>query len=296
MPSLAITTSGWAMFFSIISSGVGEGGDEDASSNLALEGCYGEALPGVDPYRKLSRRGRLLKPTAVGTSFENRGQSVYHLSLIRRLYVHKFRCLENCELPISGHSSALLIGKNGAGKTTVGLVLEILQKIGRGTNRVGDLLKPKDLTRGRTDVPVRFEIEVELGSKVYAYLIAFEFPANFKELRILEERLTVGGKAVYARDLAQVNLARTDQENQATFNIDWHLVALPIIQQKSEQDPLFIFKRWLARMLILRPIPALILGESKEATLEPSLPVGDFGAWFAGPLAYAPSAYARIDG
>ncbi len=203
--------------------------------------------------------------------------------------------MENFELPISGHSFALLIGKNGAGKTTVGLVLEILQKIGRGTNRVGDLLKPKDLTRGRTDVPVRFEIEVELGSKVYAYLIAFEFPANFKELRILEERLTVSGKAVYTRDLAQVNLSRTDQENQSTFNIDWHLVALPIIQQKSEQDPLFIFKRWLARMLILRPMPGLILGDSKEETVEPSLQVSDFGAWFAGLLAYAPSAYTKID-
>ena len=104
MPSLAITTSGWAMFFSIISSGIGVGGDEEASSNLALAG--------VDPYKKLGRRGRLLKPTAVGTSFKNRRQSVYHLSLIRRLYVHNFRCLENFELPISGHSSALLIGKN----------------------------------------------------------------------------------------------------------------------------------------------------------------------------------------
>lgn len=84
--------------------------------------------------------------------------------MIRRLYVHNFRCLENFELPIFGKSSALLIGKNGAGKSTVGLALEILQRIGRGTNRVGDLVKPKDLTRGRTDVPVRFEIEVELAS------------------------------------------------------------------------------------------------------------------------------------
>jgi hypothetical protein len=39
--------------------------------------------------------------------------------------------------------------------------LELLQRIARGTNRVGDLIKPKDLTRGRADVPMRFEIEVE---------------------------------------------------------------------------------------------------------------------------------------
>ena len=47
--------------------------------------------------------------------------------MIRRIYIHNFRCLENFELPISNQSSVFLIGKNGTGKTTVGLGLEILQ-------------------------------------------------------------------------------------------------------------------------------------------------------------------------
>jgi predicted ATPase len=72
-------------------------------------------------------------------------------------------------------------------------------------------------------------------------------------------------------------------------------VALPIIQQQSENDPLFVFKQWLARMLILRPVPSLILGDSKEETLEPNPQVTNFGAWFSGLLAYAPSAYTKID-
>jgi ABC-type cobalamin/Fe3+-siderophores transport system ATPase subunit len=203
--------------------------------------------------------------------------------------------LENFELPISGQSSVLLVGKNGAGKTTVGFALEILQKIGRGTNRVGDLVKPKDLAHARADVPLRFEVEVDLKGKVYAYSIAFEFPKGFKELRVFEEKLTVDGKPVFTRELAQVHLARTGQEKEAAFSIDWHLVALPIVQQKSESDPLFVFKQWLARTLILRPMPSLISGDSKEETLEPNSQVTDFGAWFSGLLAYAPSAYTQID-
>ena len=103
---------------------------------------------------------------------------MYHLVVIRRLYVHNFRCLENFELPIARRPSALLIGKNGAGKTTVGLALEVLQKIARGTNRVGDLVKRKDFARGREDVPIRFEIEVELGGQGYEYTIAFEYPSD----------------------------------------------------------------------------------------------------------------------
>lgn len=215
--------------------------------------------------------------------------------MIRRLYVHNFRCLENFELSIRQHSSVLLIGKNGAGKTTVGLALEILQRIARGTNRVDDLVKPKDLSRGRSDVPMRFEIEVERDSRVYVYIIAFEFPKGFKELRVLEERLTIDGKSIFDRKVAQVHLPSSGSEHEAKFNIDWHLVALPIVQQRSKEDPLTSFKQWLARTLILRPIPNLINGESKNETLQPNVQVTDFGAWFSGLISYAPAAYSDID-
>lgn len=220
--------------------------------------------------------------------------SVYHSLVIRRLYVHNFRCLENFELPISGQSSILLIGKNGSGKTTVGLALEILQRIARGTNRVGDLVKPKDMALGRTEVPVRFQIEVELASKVYEYVIAFELPTGFKELRVFEEKLVADGKPVFTREVAQVLLSKA-HGGEAKFLIDWHLVALPIIQEQSKDDPLLIFKQWLARMLILRPIPYLIKGDSSTETLQPNLQVTDFAAWFSGLLAYAPGVYTKID-
>src|SRR5208283_2777285 len=216
---------------------------------------------------------------------------------------HNFRCLENFELLISRQSSVLLIGNNGFGKTTVGVALEILQRAARGTNRVGELVKPKDFTRGRTDVPMRFEIEVELDGMTYEYGIAFELPERFKELRVLEEKLAVNGKPIYTREQAEVHLgAKQVQELTARelmigahFRIDWHLVALPIVQEQSQKDPLFVFKQWLARMLILRPIPQLIQGDSDHETLQPNAQVTDFAAWFAGLLALAPAAYSTID-
>jgi ABC-type Mn2+/Zn2+ transport system ATPase subunit len=220
---------------------------------------------------------------------------VYYFFVIRRFYVHNFRCLENFELSIAGKSSTLLIGKNGAGKTTVSMALGVLRRIARGTNRLRDLVTAKDFTRGRTDVPMRFEIEVELGAKIYEYVLALEFPDGFKEVRVLEENLTVGGKPVYTRERAQVHLARTGPETEAKFLIDWHLVALPIVQEQSKADPLFVFKDWLVRMLILRPVPSLMRGDSDKEKLQPESTVADFGDWFSGLLAYAPASYAEID-
>jgi predicted ATPase len=215
--------------------------------------------------------------------------------VIRRFYVHNFRCLENFELPLADRSSVLLIGKNGSGKTTVGLAFEILQKIARGANRVDELVKPKDLARGRADVPMRFEIEVKLREQTYEYIIAFDFPPEFKELRVFEESFAVNSNPVFTRELAQVHLARASQENEARFRLDWHRAALPIVQEQTVKDPLFIFKQWLARALILRPMPSLIKGSSEQETLQPNKEGTDFGAWFSGLLAHAPAVYGKID-
>ncbi len=211
--------------------------------------------------------------------------------MLQRLYIHNFRCLENFELPIKNMPSVLLIGKNGAGKSAVSFALEILQNIGRGTNRVGRLVQPKDFSRGKIDVPMRFEIEVLLEEKLYQYTLALELPANFKELRILEEELTVSETPVYSRQEAQVTL----HKHEAKFMVDWHLVALPIIQIESESSPLHVFKTWLARMIILAPIPSLMTGESNEETLEPKRDGTNFAEWFSGLLIRYPAAYTPIN-
>ncbi|GET35817.1 hypothetical protein MiSe_05630 [Microseira wollei NIES-4236] len=57
-----------------------------------------------------------------------------------------------------------VIGKNGSGKSTISHVLEVFQSISRVTNRVRDLVKSKDFARGRSDVPIRFELEVLLDA------------------------------------------------------------------------------------------------------------------------------------
>jgi predicted ATPase len=214
--------------------------------------------------------------------------------MINRLYVNNFRTLENFDLKIGEMSSVLLLGRNGAGKTTVGMALEVLQKIARGTNRVGELLVPADLSHGRSESPVRFEMTATLGGRVYKYEVAFDFPSGFRELRVVAESLVVDGSAIYTRELAQVRLAKDGLATEATFRIDWHVVALPIVQEQNRVDPLSIFKRWLSKILILRPVPSLAKGASIQNFADftgPDTRVVNLGAWFSGLVADSPKAY-----
>ncbi len=215
--------------------------------------------------------------------------------MIQRLYVHNFRCLENFELITKKMQSALLIGRNGAGKSTIASVLEILQSVGRGVNRVGNLVESKDFALGRSGVPIRFEIEVLLEEKIYKYILALDLPENFRELRVSEEQLIVEGNPVYSRQEAQVIFHANPQNREAQFLVDWHLIALPVIQEQSATDPLHLFKTWLARAIILAPIPSLMTGESNGETLEPRRDGSNFAEWFTGLLSRYPAAYTHLE-
>ncbi len=215
--------------------------------------------------------------------------------MLQRLYAHNFRCLENFEFKIGSMPSALLIGKNGSGKSTLARVLKIFQGIGRGASRVGELVKPADFTLGRTDIPMRFEIEVSLGGRLFHYTLALELPERFRELRVLEERMDVDGKQIYSRNQAQVSLPRNAPDRtEAHFNIDWHFLALPLIQDPATEGVLTEWRQWLARMVVLAPIPQLMTGDSQGESLEPLEHGENFADWLTGLLAQYPSAYGAI--
>jgi predicted ATPase len=215
-------------------------------------------------------------------------------AMLQRLYVHNFRCLENFELILKDTPTALLIGKNGTGKSTVATVLEIFQSIGRGANRVGSIVRESDFTGGRKRVPIRFEVEVILNGILYTYVLALELPESFKELRVFEERLTVAGEPIYSRDRAQVTIHTGPEIVKAEFSVDWHLVALPIIQEPPNKDRVSPFRTWLASSVILAPIPPSMTGDSIGVTLEPNKDGSNIGEWISSLLVSFPAVYEHV--
>ena len=210
-------------------------------------------------------------------------------SMIERLYVHNFRCFDNFSIDLADHSSALIIGKNGVGKSTFLNALAIFQSICRGSGRVGDLIEKSDFSQERTNIPMRFEIDLKLANDRFKYAISFGFPDRFHEARVEEERLSINGTDIFSRKQAEVSL-----DAGPTFGLDWHVPALPVIEYHFWQHQLQQVKSFFTSLILIAPIPANMSGFSEEESVELRRDASNFSSWFNALLSRYPAAYSDL--
>jgi len=210
--------------------------------------------------------------------------------MIERLYVHNYRCLENFTLDLTGQPSVLLIGKNGAGKSTVLHALRVIQQICCGPNRVKNVVLASDFPRHRKDLPMRFEVDAMLEGRRFKYSVAFEWPPEFYEARILEESLSSDGNVIFTRHQAQVELSAG-----SAFGLDWHTFALPVINEKPPSRSIQDVKAFFAGMMLLQPIPQQIDGFSKEPAKDLEFSASNYASCLRAMLQQKPKAYSEFD-
>jgi hypothetical protein len=61
--------------------------------------------------------------------------------------------------------------------------------------------------------------------------------------------------------------------------MDWHLVALTVIQDPALSGTLGKFRDWLAAMVLLAPVPQQMAGEAHSETLSPVADGSNFADW-----------------
>ena len=225
-----------------------------------------------------------------GTLDERKGRAITGYRMIERLYVQNFRCLESLTLDFVGRPSALIIGKNGAGKTTIRHALGIFQSICRGSSRVGTHISPSDFTFHQTNRPMRFEIDASLSGKRFKYAVSFDWPADFREARILDESLSVDGQEIFTRDKAQIHLAVG-----VSFGLDWHVFALPVISMRPPWGAIQELKAFLASLVLLAPIPARMTGFSDQPSVELEPDASNYASCLRALLEKKPAAYSAFD-
>ena len=173
--------------------------------------------------------------------------------MIERLYAHNFRCLENFTLDFAGRPSALIIGKNGSGKSTVLDCFRLFQRIGRGSGRIRDLVSASDFAQHRIDRPMRFAVELTHDSGRFLtdrLRMAAEFPRGS---HLGGDPGTRRGRGIPAQH-SQIQLA-----GGQSFELDWHTgrARSSTSGLASEVQDL---KAFFATMMLIAPVPARMTG------------------------------------
>lgn len=194
--------------------------------------------------------------------------------MLTRLYIHNYKCYQNFEFDLGKIREALIIGANGVGKSTIGHVLWILQRIGRGECQIDELIKINDAFELANNGVVRIEASFEVDSSEYTYGFSLELPSGFKKLRVADERLVYNGETVFSRERAQVVL-QSAHGGESRFLLDWHELALPriFIQEGLTPSAVMRVREIFSAILILVPNPDEVgaaVGDEAADYLEPT--------------------------
>ena len=199
------------------------------------------------------------------------------LTMLERLYVDNFRCLQDFEFRPGDSHSVLLIGGNGTGKSTVAHVLRILQRIAWGAIGVAEIVTRDDFAFGREDARMRIELDVCLEGRRHAYALVLENDRH-GGVRIAEERLDTDGQAVLRRKdhLLDVRSAGSPMSDPVTLFSN--AFALSAVANHPDQ-PGRPLSKWLGRMLLLEPVPQHMIGSALLPVRHPAADGHDIVAW-----------------
>lgn len=171
--------------------------------------------------------------------------------MLKKLYIQNFRCFQNFTLDLTNKNSAILIGKNGTGKSSIFDVLSIFREIANGEVLLDNIIKKIDCRNAKE--PVEFSIIADIDGKEMEYCIIIDF-VKFDRARILEEYIRLDNKKLVSRKEGQTT---KESNHKAEFIIDWHWACLPLIVTDEYGDDKYIdkFRQWLSNMIIIFPSP-----------------------------------------
>ena len=181
--------------------------------------------------------------------------------MIRRLHVDNFHCLNNFELELA--ETNILIGANGAGKTSVLDVLRRLQNLIVHGSKVPDAFADRHVSTGREGTPQRFELDAVADGVDYRYSLAIEHDSTCGRARIAEETLRCAGQPLLEFRLGEARLYRDDHEPGPAYPLRSTQSALSVLNEQAGSRKLFRFKREIANCVFVRPCPPLFRTESR---------------------------------
>jgi predicted ATPase len=198
--------------------------------------------------------------------------------MLKRIYADNYKSLVNFEFqpgPIN-----LLLGPNGAGKTAVFEVVQRLRDFVGGQGKITQLFPSDNLTRWQASLFRTLELDVAYEQDVYKYELSIEHDKTSARARIAFERLSFNNQPLLKFEMGEVQLFRDNHSAGPVYPFDWALSAVASITPRQDNTRLTWFKKYIENLLIIRPVPGLIEGESAQEERWPSLHLENFVSWY----------------
>ena len=216
--------------------------------------------------------------------------------MLKRLYVHNYKCLVNFEMNFEQDVS-LFLGANGSGKTSVFTALYEVQKfiifnIRLDDKRLDDkdrVFKTSTLTRWGADPLQKFEIEIEGNSGVYKYVLEIEHQPERNLVRVKAENLFFDNQPLYKfcieeEEKMPVGKGRLFNDGKPNnegiyYATDWFSSGLGSVQERYDNKKLFWFKKWLERLYVVHIHPGAMKIDMEREESHPELDLSNYVAW-----------------
>ncbi len=198
--------------------------------------------------------------------------------MLTRLYCDNFKCLVNFEFRPG--STQLLMGHNGAGKSTVFEVLELIRDFAARGETCEDRLVGHTRTRWQDLPDQRFELDVEGKSGIYNYELVVDESGRPLRPRVKKERLSLDGKPLYLFESGVVHLHNDHFQDRTQFEFFPRRSFLAEIESRVDNTKLMWFKSWLEKVLCVQVDPKRMRSEAEKEAIYPTPDLSNFAEWY----------------
>lgn len=198
--------------------------------------------------------------------------------MITRVYIDNFRCFTNFE--IRPDRVNLLIGNNGAGKSTFTDVLHRATGLAVLGNAVEDEFPQTTLTRWDSRPAQRIELDVSTNSGVYHYAVELSHNLALETVTLQREVVRYDSLIVFRYEDGLVQLYNNEGKLGTKFAFRGARSFLPQLEARPENALLTSFLDFLRRVWLLKLNPTRIAPESRVESESLDTDGFNFASWY----------------
>jgi predicted ATPase len=199
--------------------------------------------------------------------------------MLTRLYCDNYKCLVNFEFrpgPLQ-----LLIGRNGAGKSTIFEVLELLRDFAARGERCEERFAGKTRTRWQAVLQQQFELDVQGSHGKYTYELKIDEAGQPSRPRVRRESVTLNGAQLFLFENGTVHLYNDySADSRVQFPLDSGRSGLAIVESRPDNTRLTWFKDWLGKLLYIQIDPKNMGARADKETANPDYDLSNFADWY----------------